>query len=55
MAVELPLRDSVDAAVEAGWTRQGVLTAIIEVADNPFLAEACSSEVDELLKFLQRK
>jgi hypothetical protein len=55
MPVELPLQDLVDAAVEAGWTRQGVLTAIIEVADNLFLAEACSWEVNELVKFLQRK
>jgi hypothetical protein len=55
MALELPLQDLVDTAVEAGWSRQGVLAAITEVADNLMLAEACNDELDQLLSTLRRK
>jgi hypothetical protein len=55
MAVELPLQELLDAAVEAGWSRQSVLAAITEVADNLMLAEACNDELDQLFSTLRRK
>jgi hypothetical protein len=55
MAVEAHVQDIVDQATRSGWRPAEVLTAIIEVADNLMLAEACNDELDQLLSTLRRK
>ena len=55
MAVELPLQDVIQAAVEAGWSEQETLSAVIEVADNLMLAHGENAELDALLKAMKRK
>jgi hypothetical protein len=55
MAVEGHVQGIVDQAKRAGWRPAEVLTAIIEVADNLMLAEACNAELNELLTTLRRQ
>ena len=55
MAVELPMQDLIENAVQAGWEETEVLTAIIEVADNLMLAHGENAELDALLKAMKRK
>lgn len=55
MAIELPLKDLIEAAVAAGWEETEVLTAIIEVADNLMLAHGHNAELNALLAELKRK
>ncbi|MDR6818524.1 hypothetical protein J2X76_003701 [Neorhizobium sp. 2083] len=54
MAIEIPLQDVIQSAVNAGWNEVEVLTAIIEVADNLVLAHGANAEVDALIKALRR-
>lgn len=55
MAIEQHVQGIVDQAKHAGWRPAEVLTAIIEVADNLMLAEACNDELDQLLQNLRRR
>jgi hypothetical protein len=55
MAIEIPLQEIIEAAVELGWEETEVLTAIIEVSDNLMLAHGSNAELDALLKALKRK
>lgn len=55
MAVELPLQDLIEEAVQAGWDETEVLAAIIEVADNLMLANVNNAELDALLRAMKRK
>jgi hypothetical protein len=55
MAVELPVQDLIEKAVQAGWEETEVLAAIIEVADNLMLTHGENVELDALLKALKRK
>ncbi|CAA9235548.1 MAG: hypothetical protein AVDCRST_MAG93-1079 [uncultured Chloroflexia bacterium] len=54
LAIELPLQDIVEAAVEAGWKDAEILSAMIEVADNLMLATGANDELAGLLKALKR-
>lgn len=55
MAVELPVQDLIEKAVEAGWDETEVLVAIIEVADDLTLAAGANAEVNAVVKALKRK
>jgi hypothetical protein len=55
MVIEQHVQGIVDGATHVGWRPAEVLTAIIEVADNLMLAEACNAELNELLTWLRKK
>lgn len=55
MAVEIPLQDLIEEAVQVGWDETEVLAAIIEVADNLMLVNVNNAELDALLKAMKRK
>ncbi|CDZ65563.1 Hypothetical protein NGAL_HAMBI2605_38360 [Neorhizobium galegae bv. orientalis] len=44
MAIEIPLQDLIESAVNAGWDETEVLTAIIDVADNLVLAHGSNAK-----------
>ncbi|MDR6819012.1 hypothetical protein J2X76_004194 [Neorhizobium sp. 2083] len=55
MAIEIPVKDLVQSAVQAGRNETEILTAIIEVADNLMLTAKFYAEIDTLPAALKRK